>query len=213
MAFDSASSVSHFAIVLAAGQSSRMGQSKPGLPWLVGKRLLPWTMDTLSEEGWQPLAVVGPDHFDEWQAELGPLRVVLNPHPELGKTTSLAAGVRALPSTAQWILLTSVDQPRLPSLYRHLHHATAQTHGRILVPDRAGRRGHPVVIAASLAPELLELRESDHGLRGWLDRHDSQLVRLPGFSPESLAWDLNTPSDYANGLTYFQEQVLHSPED
>lgn len=202
----------HFAIVLAAGRSSRMGREKARLPWLNGQTLLPWTMDTLTANGWTPRVVVGPDHFAEWQSELGEDRVALNPHPELGKTTSLAAGIRAVPATAKWILLTAVDQPRLPALYRQLRDATQSLAGSLFVPDREGHRGHPVAIAVSSAPELLELSESDLGLRGWLDRHDSELVRLPGNSPESLSWDLNTSEAYESALAYFREHLAPNAE-
>ncbi|HEY5791845.1 MAG TPA: NTP transferase domain-containing protein, partial [Chthoniobacterales bacterium] len=183
------------------------------LPWLGGQRLLPWMMESLAANGWQPLVVTGPEYFDSWSRELGGERVALNPHPEAGKTTSLAAGISRLPARAEWILLTSVDQPRLPGLYLRLRRAVPPPGGQTLVvPDWAGRRGHPVVLAASLLPELRALDEDSRGLRGFLDRHDSELMRMPGEPPGSLDWDVNTPEAYQKALAYFREPLAAAPK-
>lgn len=202
----------YWAIVLAAGRSDRMGREKAALPWLDDLALLPWTMNALSTNGWNPLVVTRPEHFEFWKTNLGEDRVALNPHPEFGKTTSLATGIRRLPPTAKWVLLTSVDQPRLPELYHRLRQASAHSPSRILVPDNAGRRGHPVILSASLLPELLAMGEDSMGLRGLLDRYESEIERLPDCHPESLRWDFNTPEAYQEALIFFREQLAANPK-
>ena len=101
----------------------------------------------------------------------------------------------------------SGHQPRPKALYRRLREA-AQTHGRkILVPDRQGGRGHPVVLASSFRNELLALDENSQGLRGLLDAHREETGRLPDCNPAWLRWDLNTSGAYEEALAFFQSQL------
>jgi molybdenum cofactor cytidylyltransferase len=196
-----------YAIILAAGQSSRMGREKSSLPWLRGQPLLLWMVEELAAGGWQPVVVLSPQNFAFWNSALPRGCAVANPEPERGKTTSLAAGVQRVPPDAKWLLITAVDQPRPRALYCRLREA-AQTHsGKILVPDRQGGRGHPVVLADSLRNQLLALDEGSEGLRGLLDAHREETCRLRDCNPAWLRWDLNTPGDYEEALEFFQSQL------
>jgi molybdenum cofactor cytidylyltransferase len=191
------------AIVLAAGQSSRMGREKASLPWLDGKSLLAWTIETLESAGWDSLAVVGPSQLETWNRLL-PGRIVLNPSPELGKHTSLVKGVEQIPSNASHILVTAVDQPRLPLVYLRLREEAQNHSERILVPDREGHRGHPVVLNGSLRSALLGVSECTLGLRGLLDAHATETCRLRLCDPAWLRWDVNTLADYDEAFHFFQ---------
>lgn len=194
----------YFAVVLAAGNSGRMGREKARLPWLDGKSLLRWTVDTLAGTGWQPLVVLGPEHFAYWDPGLPAGCAVLNPDPARGKTTSLAAGVKAIPGNAERILITSVDQPRPAALYERLRRESEAAHAKILLPDFDGRRGHPVVVAGSVRDELLALDEGSMGLRGWMDAHRAETRHLPDCDPSWLKWDMNTPAAYEEALAVFR---------
>ncbi|HEY5707001.1 MAG TPA: nucleotidyltransferase family protein [Terrimicrobiaceae bacterium] len=195
------------AIILAAGQSARMGREKSSLPWLKGQPLLLWIVEQLSAGGWQPVVVLRPEHLCFWGSVLPQGCAVVNPEPERGKTTSLAAGLHHVPREAKWFLLTAVDQPRPQALYRRLREAAHALRKKILVPDHEGRRGHPVVLAGSLRDQLLALDESSQGLRGLLDAHRTETYRLPDCDPEWLRWDLNTPETYVEGLAFFCGQL------
>jgi molybdenum cofactor cytidylyltransferase len=200
--------MAHFhAIILAAGRSARMGREKSSLPWLKGLPLLLWMVEELSVAGWSPVVVLRPEHFAFWEFALPKGCAVVNPEPDRGKTTSLATGLHHVPPDAKWLLLTAVDQPRPPALYRRLREA-AQTHsGGIIVPDRLGGRGHPVVLAGSLRNQLLALDEGSQGLRGLLDVHREETCRLPDCNPAWLRWDLNTPGAYEEALAFFRSQL------
>lgn len=191
-----------FALILAAGSSTRMGREKAGLPWLNGLPLLLWMVETLSSAGWRPLVVLGPAQLEFWVPSLPHGCAVLNPHPEHGKTTSLKAGISAVPREAKHILVTAVDQPRPRAVYSRMFDAARSHHQTILVPDRDGHRGHPVVLPGHLRGELLETTEESAGLHGLLGRH--KVERLPGFDPRVLQWDLNTPADHEEALRFFE---------
>lgn len=160
--------VRHFAVILAAGLSQRMGSDKAELPWLDGKLLLEWTVDTLLRSGWQPVVVLGPHNHARWIDALPRALVVLNPHAGDGKTTSISAGVQALPPEMHSILLTGIDQPRPPALYANLRREADRRTESIIAPDKNGRSGHPIVCHARLRGRLTHLREDHQGLRGLL---------------------------------------------
>ena len=199
----------HFsAIIMAAGRSSRMGREKSRLPWLDGKMLLPWIVDELTSAGWLTTVVLGPDTFAYWGAVLPGGCAVLNPDPDRGKTTSIACGAERLADDTKWILLTAVDQPRPPALYRRLQReAAAQTAAKIIVPSQGKTHGHPVVLPGSLRSGLLALDETSRGLRGLLDAYASEIHRLPEAVPAEYSWDLNTPETYESALKWFRHQT------
>lgn len=195
------------AIILAAGASDRMGRDKAALPWLDDLMLLPWMAEALSSAGWQPKVVLGPHTEPFWRDRLPGVFLSLNPHPELGKITSVQTGLQAIPSDARHILITAVDQPRPPALYRLL--ASLAGTARILVPDNAGHRGHPAVISTVLREEISVVDEQTLGLRGFLDRHraDTTLVPCPA---AWLRWDFNTPETYQEALAWFRAHQSES---
>ncbi len=194
------SSSGFHAIILAAGRSSRMKREKASLPWIDGVPLLPWMFQSLSAAGWQTTAVVGPESYAHWCAVLPAGCAVLNPEPCRGKTSSLACGVEILPPNANWILVSAVDQPRRPALYLRLREEAEKGRNQIIVPNRAGSRGHPVVLSGSFRDKLVRLDENAHGLRGLLDAYRTQTYRLPDDDPEEPQWDLNTPDAYEEAL-------------
>lgn len=199
------------AIILAAGQSSRMGREKSRLPWIGGQALLSWMVGSLTAAGWQTNAVVGPESFDHWKASLPAGCAVLNPEPTKGKTSSLTCGVEKLPLDVRWILISAVDQPRHPALYLRLREEADAHPAQIIVPTRGGSRGHPVVVPGSLRNELLFLNEKSQGLRGLLDAHRVETYRLPDGDAAEKQWDLNTPEDYEKAKITFIMQPAPGP--
>lgn len=193
-----------FAIILAAGRSGRMGREKAGLPWLDGRSLLYWMAEALLASGWKPRIVLGPQHIDGWRSVLPAEWLVLNPNPEAGKTTSIAAGAASVPDSAEWILISAVDQPRPPALYRRLRAEALRYPENILVPVHEERRDHPIVLRGTVRERLLTLSEEAGGLRGLLNEEAANIRLLTDCMPDWLGWDLNTPADYDEALRHFQ---------
>lgn len=195
------------AIILAAGASDRMGRDKAALPWLNDSLLLPWMVETLAAAGWRPVVVLGPRTEAFWRHRLPGVSLCLNSHPERGKTTSVIAGLQTLPQEAQHFLITAVDQPRPPALYRLF--ATLVGTSPILLPDNNGHRGHPVVLARNLRESLGALHEHKLGLRGFLDEHRAETALVP--CPAGwLRWDFNTPDAYNEALAWFRAHQSES---
>ncbi len=193
------------ALLLAAGESRRMDRPKPLLPWL-GTTLIAYQAEQLILAGCQPIVVVLGAEARRIAVPLRHFRgliLVCNPLYTMGKTTSLLAGLRALPPGIAPLLIAAVDQPRRAQTFRQLLDAHREGRAPITVPVYQGRRGHPPVLSTALLPALEDLSEERQGLRELMQRYHSETVEVPMESPEVLI-DLNTPEEYQQALVFFQ---------
>ena len=189
------------AILLAAGESSRMGTLKALLPWGEAT-LLEYQAAQLRASRCSEIVVVLGHEAGRLRAVLGEETVVHNPDYRLGKTTSIRVGVGALSAEADAALILAVDQPRPAWLLDLLSAERGQTRAAITVPAHAGRRGHPPVFAASLFPELLALSEERQGLREVMSRHAAE-VHVVEVDTPLVHVNLNRPEDYEAARALF----------
>jgi molybdenum cofactor cytidylyltransferase len=190
------SDVKHVAaILLAAGQSKRMGAFKPLLPF-GHKTVIECCLDYLEEGGVETVVVVLGHRADEVREKLKERRVIfaLNPDPNSEMGASIAAGLRALSASSAATLIALVDQPAVPPVVISTLIETWQQGAHLIVPTWEGRGGHPVLVDLSFKPELLNL-DAAGGLRSLFDAHRHEVKRLPVNSP-FIARDMDTWDDY-----------------
>ena len=194
-----------WAILLAAGESSRMGQLKALLPWR-GKTLLEHQVDALLEGGAERVLVVLGHRADELHPLLesrSSAAWVLNPDYLQGKTTSIRTGLAAMDQAEVGdILLLNVDQPRSPADVAAVLEAHRAWGSAVTVPQYRGKGGHPIALSASLLPELLQINEETQGIKAVVRRRPDSVRRVPLDNPEILL-DLNTPEEYQQALETF----------
>ena len=188
-----------WAVLLAAGESSRMGQLKALLDWR-GKTLLDHQVDALLEGGADRVVVVLGHRADDLRPLLEDKDGVSwthNPDYLRGKTTSIKAGLAALDATAvEEILLLNVDQPRSAADVARILAAHRASGCSITVPEYRGKGGHPIVLSSALLPELLVIDEESQGIKAVVRRRPQAVQRVSLDNPEILL-DLNTPEQYA----------------
>ena len=189
-------------ILLAAGESSRMGQLKALLPWR-NTTLLEYQLHSLLEAGVDQIAVVlghDAERLKPVVDSVDNVSWVMNPDYLLGKTTSLKTGVAALSGQpVSDVLLLNVDQPRNSDTVRVLLERHLASSYRITIPTHGGKGGHPILISAELLPELADIDEESQGLKAVVRRHADATERFEMDDP-SLLWDLNTPEQYQKAL-------------
>ena len=190
------------AILLAAGESRRMGQLKALLPWQ-GVSLIKHQVASLRAGGVDQVVVVLGHRSDELKSELGDTAGVswqLNPDYLQGKTTSIKAGLNALGTDQpQALLLLNVDQPRSAGVIRFLLE-DHRSHGSLItIPTHKGKGGHPIILSLTLLDELRRIDEESFGIKAVVQRHIEGTRRVEMDSPEVL-WDLNTPEEYQRVL-------------
>jgi molybdenum cofactor cytidylyltransferase len=181
------------ALVLAAGGSSRMGGPKQ-LIELDGKTLLRRAVETaIASQAGYVVVVLG-HQWERTALETEGLdaTVVVNPEWQAGMSSSLRAGLQALPDDADAALITLCDQPLVtPENLRDLLALFAESGKPVAACRYAGALGVPAVFARTLFPELMDL-SGDVGARKILQAHarDAAVMELP-----DAAIDLDTPID------------------
>jgi molybdenum cofactor cytidylyltransferase len=110
----------------------------------------------------------GEEELSAWGRERG-LTVVLNPDPERGMLSSVRCGVEALAAGSS-LLVTPGDLPALSAATVAAVVAALKAGSGLAVPVHAGRRGHPLAVAAARVAEIGGL-DPAIGLRQLLDRH------------------------------------------
>ena len=182
-------------IVLAAGLSRRMGKAKLLLP-LDGKPLIRWSVEALLRHVDLVIVVTPPDDAALRAALDGlDLRFVVNPQPEAGQGTSIAAGATALPEGADAVVIALGDQPRVPDeLFHALLRSLRQEGKPIAAPVYQGVQGTPVVFAADVFDELRAV-DGDAGARAVVRRDPKRVAVVRVDAP--MPPDVDTPEDYA----------------
>lgn len=183
------------AILLAAGRSRRMGAFKPLLAF-GESTVIESCITNFSGGGVETIVVVLGHRADELRARLKhlPIKFASNPDPDSEMSKSIACGVRALSEETRATLIAPADCPALPSVVIAQLIAEWRNGAGLLIPEFAGRGGHPVLIDLGYRDELLEL-DAERGLRGLFDRHRDLVQRVPVQSPY-IARDLDTWDDY-----------------
>jgi len=192
------------ALILAAGESTRMGRLKQLLPW-DGTTLIDWQVSQMLEAGADEVVVVLGHEAATIGAALArsPARVVVNEIYKEGRATSVRRGAEALSDNLDAVLILSVDQPRPDWIARRLVEAWRASDSLLVIPTVGARRGHPLLVDASLLPELRNVTEAELGLRALTERHAPATLLVPIETPV-VRFDLNTPSDYDSARASFE---------
>jgi molybdenum cofactor cytidylyltransferase len=162
------------AVILAAGESRRMGEPKQLLPF-AGKPMLQCVIDAFATPNVDQIIVVLGYRADEIAQHIHGANIEHNPNYARGMFSSVQAGLRALPAGTKLVLLALADQPGLKPLT--VEKLIAAFNGKILVPSFAGRQGHPLLFAERYVPEILAMDES-LTLKHFLANHPDELSRL-----------------------------------
>ena len=199
------------AILLAAGESSRMGEPKPLLPWF-GKTLVEAQIESLFEGGAEKVIVVTGGWVDEVERAIPDSHFVTkihNPQYQEGKTTSIKAGVGMVSDDCSAILLLAVDQPRPSWVVRRIVDSHIANNAIVTSPRFEGHGGHPLAFHSNLLPELSSISEEREGVREVMKRHEHEMNGVP-FGSRVVRLDLNTPEDYEKGLGVYAALAMDS---
>ncbi len=190
------------AILLAAGESARMGQPKPLLPW-GDATLIEYQVQELRAAGVVDIVAVLGREADAVRPRVpASVRIIVNEAYREGRASSLRAGAKALDDSASPVVILNVDQPRPRDLLRMLLAAHREANSTITLPVYEGKRGHPVILGGSLLAELRNASEKDRGLRGIIAAHDDDVHEVEVKSGIARL-DINTPADYERALAVF----------
>lgn len=181
-------------VVLAAGRSTRMGSNKL-LADVFGKPLVRHSVESALQAGiGDVLVVTGHQHIDVERALDGlPVTFVHNPAYADGLSTSLKAGLVALPKNVDGVVVMLGDMPRVqPNVVQRLAGAFQQQRDALaIVPTVLGERGNPVLLSRGLFAASERLH-GDIGARKLLEAAGDRVVEIQVDDP-NIHNDVDTP--------------------
>lgn len=183
------------AVVLAAGGSSRFGSPKQLVRW-GDKTFLERAVDVALASQARPVIVVLGAEVEQSQAMLAgrPVEIIINDAWAEGQSTSMKAGLAALPANVSGALFMLVDLPGVtPGIVDALIQRYRQTVAPIVWPEFEGKRGNPVLFDRTLFPELKQI-SGDTGGRPLLLAHRDQAERVV-MTDEAILQDVDRPED------------------
>jgi molybdenum cofactor cytidylyltransferase len=185
-------------LVLAAGQSRRMGTANKLLAPIEGRPMAAHAVDAMLASRAEPVIVVSGHQAAEVRAALGERAVVWahNPDYASGLASSLAVGLAALPEDAEGVVIGLGDMPRVTAAQiDRLIAAFNPVEGRaIVVPTVRGKRGNPVLFATRFVPEMRAI-EGDVGARHLIGEHAEEVVEVE--LDDGALLDVDTPEALA----------------
>ncbi len=184
------------ALVLAAGQSSRMGGANKLFAEIEGVPLLLRAVNAALASQAASVTVVLGHEAERAEALLAGRKVsiVRNPDYARGQSASLAAGIAALPDEAEAVLVLLADMPGVNAA--HVDRLIASFEPQqpaIVVPMRHGRRGNPTLWPREFFPAMQRVT-GDQGARGLLEEH-AHRIRGVEMDDAAIHADIDSPDD------------------
>lgn len=183
------------AIILAAGESRRMGRLKPLIKF-GPQTFLETVIAHFQALKLEKILVVLGHHADD---VIDTLRLsedlyVVNENYNLGQFTSFQKGVCNLAPEITGTFLALVDQPHIgPPILTEILQAFWQHPDKIILPTHNGARGHPPVFPAILFPEIVQASPSGTAA-SIIHTHASRIFELP-IEDERILYNINTRHD------------------
>lgn len=183
-------------IVLAAGESKRMGRMKQLLPFRNSTIIEQVVSNVVDADISEIIVVLG--HQDRRIAHRlagKPLKTVLNRDYRQGMSSSIKCGLDHISETAAAVMIVLGDQPLIGrDIIDKLVAEFARNKRGIVAPVHQGRRGHPVIFAARYNSELARL-EGDTGAKKVIEAHPGDMLEVEVDS-ESIFADIDNQNDY-----------------
>ena len=183
-------------IVLAAGQSRRMGRRNKLLEPVEGEPMVRHAVlaAASADAGFHVVVVTGHERGAVEAALAGfDVAFVHNPDYGAGLSTSLARGVAALPDAIDGAVVCLADMPGVRA--RHLERLRdafdPESGAAICVATHRGKRGNPVLFASRFFPEMCDV-EGDVGARHLIGAY-AELVREVEMEDEGVLLDIDSP--------------------
>ena len=186
------------AVVLSAGESSRMGRPKALLP-IDGQTFIERIVAALKQTKVGKIIVILGHNARELQSKIShlPVEILINTDYKLGQLSSLQLAVRNLQPDldCDGMLVHLVDHPYLaPALVEEMIRRFYETRKRIIVPIFHGKRGHPVIFSNALFDEILSA-PMEEGAKAVVNAHRAETLEIET-EEEGIAVDIDTPELY-----------------
>lgn len=187
-------------MILAAGESKRMGKPKLLLPF-GEKTIIETIIDSVIQSKLDDVLVVLGAHREKIEKKIKDfsIKIVVNPNFKNDMLSSVQCGFRALPEDVEASLVILGDQPEISiALINKIVEAYKKSKKGIVLPVYRKNRGHPVLIDMKYQGEIEDLNP-DLGLRNLVYKHAEDILEVEVKTP-SILQDIDTIEDYNREL-------------
>jgi len=189
-----------WAMILAAGESKRMGQPKLLLPFR-GKAIIETVVQTVvSSKVDNTMVILGSERKEiEKRLKKFPVKIVYNRDFTSGMLSSVQCGFKVLPDETQAVIVVLGDQPTISEeIIDRIIDAYQKKGKGIVLPVYKKNRGHPVIIDMKYKSEV-EALSSDIGLRGTVYSHPEDILEVT-VNTAAILQDIDDEGDYRRAL-------------
>lgn len=183
-------------ILLAAGDSKRMGEPKALLPY-EGITFVDSILNKFCEIGCEPIiSILGASaELICEKTKVRKFQCFRNPNPEEGQLSSLQIAIGHLPEDSDGFIMALVDHPMVKlATYRKIYDMAKTNPDNIIIPEFYGQKGHPVYFGRPFFDSILHLPLSD-GARVVIHENPADVMYLK-VDDEGILKDIDTPKDY-----------------
>ena len=190
------------AIILAAGESTRMGKQKLLLPFQ-GKTIIEKVIKNIEASGADSTFVVVGSHRNDVINVIGRLNIGIcyNEDYKQGMLSSVKCGIRSLPVSCEAVLVFPGDQPMIPpTVINKVIHAYINSGKGIVIPTFKKKRGHPLLIDRRYFEEVEKLEEHE-GLRALAGKFIEDVLEVET-GKNGILKDIDTREEYEEIIKY-----------
>lgn len=194
--------MSFYAIILAAGESTRMGSPKALLK-IKDKTFLEHIIQTIHDAGIvQKIVILGHGaetiiqsiDSERIQKDFS-VKILVNEDYRRGQLSSIQTAVKSLPKSAKAIIVCPVDRPLISSkLLNQLVTTFNETKAPVVLPIHNAKRGHPMIFSSNVFKEILRAPE-DVGARAVVWAHHNEVAEVQT-SEEGILQNIDTMEVY-----------------
>ena len=196
------------AVILAAGESKRMGKQNKLLLPVAGEALLVKLIKSVCDSDVGQVIVVIGHEAEKIRRKLNnfPLSFVYNPNFSEGMTTSIKSGVKEVSPDCDGYMICLADMPFInTSEINKLIHAYAQNRIKekrlIVIPVYQGHHGNPVLFSTEFREDILE-HKMEYGCKGVIMKNFESVKEIE-MDDDSMLLDVDTLEDYQRATEAF----------
>ena len=193
------------AVLLAAGQGSRMGNQPKSLLRLQGVPLINRHLITLSGAGVDEVVVVTGYYHEQVEplVEQFPVQVARNLNPGAGQPSSVRLGIETLGDKFDAVIMMLCDQPLISTtdITTLIAAFKKRAWGDVLIPRVNGQRGNPIIMSGAAVGRILADGQNMY-CRKYIDEHPEAVTYLDSDN-EHFVTDIDTLAD----ITAFEEKT------
>jgi molybdenum cofactor cytidylyltransferase len=194
-------------VILAAGESSRLGYDKLSLP-LGEKSVLEHTVSKFLIDSVSEIVIVTGKFVPECRSSIASSKVlwVNNTDYLLGMSSSIRKGIEHIHASADGVFITPADIPLFAESTVRLMMQTFVS-SKIIIPTHHRRKGHPVLMSRNIAQQCLTIK-SEKVLYDVINENQNAVELLP-VEDEGIVLDIDTNEDYEVLKEYYDKYIDH----